>query len=137
MGSAFSFIKLIWGNCHWITAGFTTSYPESDETSIGEWRIPPAEIEEAGIRSTLPSGLIPLRADATLTRRNASCLLSERQQVDGCKSVSWILRCAWHTLQVMDFISASTQRRVVVSHRVQFGPGGNAPDGSNQSVPVL
>lgn len=48
MGSAFSFIKLVAENCHWSTAGFTTSSPESDETAIGERRAPPAETGGAG-----------------------------------------------------------------------------------------
>lgn len=93
MGSAFSFIKLIWETA-------TGSQRGSQHLSQKVMKHPtesagylPQRREEMGIRSTLPSGLIPLRADATLTSRNALCLLSERQQVDGWKSVRWILRC--------------------------------------------
>lgn len=54
----------------------------------------PRRREEPGFRSTLPSGLIPLWADATLTSLNAFCLLSELQQRDAWKSVRCILRCS-------------------------------------------
>lgn len=92
MGSVFSFIKLIWETA-------TRSQRGSQHLSQKVMKHPsesagclPQRQEEVGIRSTLPSGLIPLWADATLTSRNALCLL-ERQQVDGWKSVRWILGC--------------------------------------------
>lgn len=92
MGSVFCFIKLIWetatgsqrGSQH--LAQKVMKHPSESGGCLPQRR------EEPGIRSTLPSGLIPLRADATLTSCNAFCLLSKRQ-VEGCKSVRWILRC--------------------------------------------
>lgn len=87
MGSAFSFIKLISESGTGSQRGLqhlTQKVMKHPSESAGYL---PQRRDEPGIRSTLPSGLIPLRADATLTSRNAFCLLSEWQQVDGWKSV--------------------------------------------------
>lgn len=95
MGPAFSFIRLIWETGTGSQRGsqhLTQKVMKHPSESAGYL---PQRREEAGIRSMLPSGLISLRADATLTSRNVFCLLSGRQQVDGWKSVRWILRCGY------------------------------------------
>ena len=48
MGAPFSFIKIIWENCHRISAGFITLNQESDERSIEEHEIPPL-VTEGGL----------------------------------------------------------------------------------------
>lgn len=93
MGSLFSFIKLIWETATGSQRGsqhHTQKVMKHPSESGGYL---PQRREGPGIRSTLPSGLIPLWADATLTSLNAFCLLSELQQVDGWKSVRCALRC--------------------------------------------
>lgn len=94
MGSPFSFIKLIWEAATGSQRGsqhHTRKVMKHPSESGGYL---PERREEPGIRRALPSGLIPLWADATLTSLNAFCLLSELQLVDACESVRWILRCS-------------------------------------------